>query len=107
MFPWVICFQMEIFEPDVELIDDSAEYIDKKEEKANELYNKIKINQEHAHKKQQEHYERRNQKGIKSFTLQEGQAVLKRRMKNVTRKGGKYESLWDGPFKYVNILMFY
>jgi hypothetical protein len=49
--------------------------------------------------KQKKQYKKRKAKGIKSFTIKVGDAVYKRQMKNVSRKGGKMEPGWIGPYR--------
>lgn len=59
-------------------------------------------NVEHAQEKQKEHFARHKAKGVKSFTFNVGDIVLRRVMKNLSRKGGKTEPLWTGPYRYVS-----
>ena len=63
------------------------------------LFIQVKENQDRAHKKQQEVYAKRKAKGVKTFSLQVGDLVLRRNMKNVGRKGGAMESYWTGPYR--------
>ena len=45
-------------------------------------------------------YQKRKAKGIKSFEFKVGDTVYKRQMKNITRKGGKMEPCWIGPYMF-------
>ena len=62
---------------------------------------KVKENQEAAHKRQKEGYAKRKAKGVKTFDLQVGQLVMKKKMSNVGRKGGACDPIWNGPFRLV------
>lgn len=64
------------------------------------LYFDIQVlkNVEEAQKKQKEDYSRRKAKGVKVFNLKVGDIVLRRNMRNLSRRGGKMEPRWLGPF---------
>ena len=49
-------------------------------------------------KNRKKRYEKRKAKGVKMFQIKVGDTVYKRQMKNVSRKGGKMESGWMGPY---------
>ena len=53
---------------------------------------------EEAQRKQKEYHARRKEKGIKVYDLKVGDEVLRRNMKNLSRKGGKMENRWLGPY---------
>ena len=57
-------------------------------------------NVELAEEKQKKQYEKRKVKGVKTFEIKVGDTVYKRQMKNVSRKGGKMEPGWMGPYRY-------
>lgn len=46
-------------------------------------------------------YKKRQGKGVKTFNIYVGQEVLRRNRRNESRKGGKMEPKWTGPYKYV------
>ncbi|XP_013421003.1 uncharacterized protein LOC106181222 [Lingula anatina] len=67
------------------------------------MFSKVDENVEKAKTRQREMYAKRKAKVVKTFQLKVGDAVLKRQMKNVGRKGGKLESFWIGPYKIIDI----
>ena len=52
-----------------------------------------------AQEKQKEEYERRKKKGVKVHDITAGMDVLKKNVRNESRKGGKMEAKWTGPYK--------
>ncbi|MPD06695.1 hypothetical protein E2C01_102519 [Portunus trituberculatus] len=52
-----------------------------------------------AQEKQKEEYDSRMKKGVRAFHIESGISVLKMNMRNETRKGGKTEPKWTGPYK--------
>ena len=54
-----------------------------------------------AQKKQKEQYKKR--KGIIDYQFKEGDKVLRRNMKQKTRKGSKHEDRWLGPYTIVEL----
>ena len=52
-----------------------------------------------AQQRQSKQYMNRKTKGMKTFHFEIGDIVLKRKMRNVGRKGGKLEPQWNGPFR--------
>lgn len=52
-----------------------------------------------AQEKQEKTYKKRMGNGVKVFDLKEGDTVYRRIMKNISRKGGKMEHKWSGPFR--------
>jgi hypothetical protein len=60
---------------------------------------KVQENVDKAQKKQQKEFGERKGKGVKVFEHRVGDLVLRKVMKNVSRKGGKMEALWTGPYR--------
>ncbi|CAB4025130.1 myosin-1 isoform X3 [Paramuricea clavata] len=60
-------------------------------------------NVDKAQKKQQKEFGERKSKGVKVFEHHVGDLVLRKVMKNVSRKGGKMEALWTGPYRVAEI----
>ena len=54
-----------------------------------------------SQKKQKEQYKKR--KGLISYAFKEGSKVLRRNMKQKTRKGSKNEDRWLGPYSIVDL----
>lgn len=54
-----------------------------------------------AQEKQVAEYKKRHSKGVKMYKITMGMSVLKRNMQNESRKGGKMEPKWTGPYRYV------
>ena len=48
---------------------------------------------------QKAEYNRRKKKGVKTYNITVGMMVLKRNIRNDSRKGGKMEPIWSGPYK--------
>ena len=63
----------------------------------------VKKNMDLAQEKQKLEYYNRKSKGVKTFNFVKGDTVLKRNSKNESRKGGKMEVKWFGPFIIVDI----
>jgi hypothetical protein len=61
---------------------------------------KVQGNQAQAHEKQAAEFKKRASKGVKSFDLKVGDEVLRRNMRDAGRKGGKFNPLWTGPYRY-------
>jgi hypothetical protein len=38
---------------------------------------------------------------VKMFVIKVGDTVFKKQMKNLSRKGGKMEPTWIGPYRYT------
>lgn len=56
---------------------------------------------EAAQQRQISEYRKWQGKGVKTFNIYVGQKVLQRNSRNDSRKGGKMEPKWTGPYKYV------
>lgn len=54
---------------------------------------------EAAQEKQKAEYRNRKARGVKTFSFSVGMKVLKRNLRNETRKGGIMEQKWTGPYK--------
>lgn len=65
---------------------------------------KVKDNQDAAHRRQKETYAKRKAKGVKTFNLQVGDLVMKKKMVNVGRKGGALEATWTGTYRLILVL---
>ncbi|XP_028404805.1 probable protein phosphatase DDB_G0282105 [Dendronephthya gigantea] len=76
-----------------------------KEKMANAVATQEQVlsNIEVAQQKQKMQYQKRKTKGVKSFDLKVGDTVYKRQMKNISRKGGKMEPCWIGPYRIDDI----
>ncbi|KAK4318074.1 hypothetical protein Pmani_010900 [Petrolisthes manimaculis] len=56
-----------------------------------------------AQEKQTADYNRRKKKGSKIYDLSVGMHVLQSNLRNESRKGGKMEPKWTGPYKILDI----
>ena len=107
----VICFLLQMrleeddgtanAEPPTE--EDVTQFVSADQELRRSTYVRVKSNMDIAQKKQQEQYYKRMSKGVKSFNLIQGDVVYKRSMKNLTRKGGKMDPKWSGPYRILHI----
>ena len=107
----VICFLLQMrleeddgtanAEPPTE--EDVTQFVSADQELRRSTYVRVKSNMDIAQKKQQEQYYKRMSKGVKSFNLSQGDVVYKRSMKNLTRKGGKMDPKWSGPYRILHI----
>lgn len=61
----------------------------------------VQANVEKAQARQKKDFASRKNKGVKVFKLSVGDLVLRKVMKNISRKGGKLDALWTGPYKYA------
>jgi hypothetical protein len=61
---------------------------------------RFKPNIEKAQAKQKNNFAKRKNKGVRVFQLSLGDLVLRKVMKNISRKGGKLDALWNGPYRY-------
>jgi len=75
------------------------EFATEKQDLRNKTDEKVKENITKAQEKQSSDYNQRKAKGVKSYDFKVGDKVLKRIMRNVSRKGGKCEKKWAGPYK--------
>ncbi|KAK3894624.1 hypothetical protein Pcinc_001602 [Petrolisthes cinctipes] len=78
-------------------------FVQKQEQKRQQLHIKRDEKVELAQQKQKAEYNRRKQKGVKSYALEVGMQVLQGNLRNTSRKGGKMEPKWTGPYKILDI----
>jgi len=62
---------------------------------------KVQSNVKKAQEKQKKDFAKKKAKGVKVFQHSVGDLVLRKVMKNISRKGGKLDALWTGPYRYV------
>ncbi|KAG7172193.1 putative Ulp1 protease family, C-terminal catalytic domain-containing protein [Homarus americanus] len=60
-------------------------------------------NVEAAQEKQKVQYRNRKIKAVKMYNINVGMLVLRRNLRNESRKGGKMEPKWSGPYKVLDI----
>ena len=83
--------------------DDIEKFVMNDEQLRQSTLNLVKENMNAAHEKQCEQYYARKNKGVKSFNLKKNDLVFKRNMVNVSRKGGKLDPKWQGPYMILDI----
>ena len=62
---------------------------------------KVQVNVKKAQDKQKKDFAKKKAKGVKVFEHSVGDLVLRKVMKNISRKGGKLDALWTGPYRCV------
>ncbi|CAB3999210.1 Gypsy retrotransposon integrase 1 [Paramuricea clavata] len=98
----------------MDVVDDCSSAPDQPEESLDEQVSERKalyeVTQEQVQKnvkiaqdKQKKQYQKRKAKGLKTFVIKVGDIVYKRQMKNISRKGGKMEPGWTGPYRVTEI----
>lgn len=92
------------FEDTVESIKKSSveNVVEVVAEKQKAIFETVDKNIKEAQKKQSEQYRKR--KGLISHHFKKGDHVLRRNMKQKTRKGSKNEDRWLGPYKILEIV---
>lgn len=83
--------------------DDIEKFVMNDEQLRQSTCNLVKENMNAAHEKQCKQYYARKNKGVKTFTLKKDDIVFKRNMVNVSRKGGKLDPKWQGPYIILDI----
>ncbi|XP_042213018.1 uncharacterized protein LOC121860073, partial [Homarus americanus] len=68
-----------------------------------DLPNQSSKNVEAAQEKQKVQYRNRKIKAVKMYNINVGMLVLRRNLRNESRKGGKMEPKWSGPYKVLDI----
>ncbi|XP_050709511.1 uncharacterized protein LOC126994271 [Eriocheir sinensis] len=98
-------FLLQFFEELVELpsSEDIAECVKEQDQRREELHSKREQRVEAAQEKQKAEYRNRKARGVKTFSFSVGMKVLKRNLRNETRKGGIMEQKWTGPYKVLDI----
>ncbi|XP_050704972.1 uncharacterized protein LOC126990394 [Eriocheir sinensis] len=98
-------FLLQFFEELVELpsSEDIAECVKEQDQRREELHSKREQRVEAAQEKQKAEYRNRKARGVKTFSFSVGMKVLKRNLRNETRKGGIMEQKWTGPNKVLDI----
>ncbi|XP_050709302.1 uncharacterized protein LOC126994097, partial [Eriocheir sinensis] len=95
----------EFFEELIELpsSEDIVECVNEQDQRREELHSKREQRVEAAQEKQKAEYRNRKARGVKTFNFCVGMKVLKRNLRNETRKGEKMEQKWTGPYKVLDI----
>ncbi|KAK4308815.1 hypothetical protein Pmani_019492 [Petrolisthes manimaculis] len=76
---------------------------DHQDQKRQEVHIKREEKVNAAQEKQTADYNRRKKKGSKIYDLSVGMHVLQSNLRNESRKGGKMEPKWTGPYKILDI----
>ena len=100
---------MQLQEDDVATVtqlpteDDIEKFVMNDEQMRQSTCTIVKENMAQAQEKQCKQYYTRKNKGFKSFILKKNDIVFKRNMVNVSRKGGKLDPKWQGPYIILDI----
>lgn len=83
--------------------EDFASLVQDQDHRQQELHKEREKKVGPAQEKQKEEYERRKKKGVKVHDIAAGMEVLKKNVRNESRKGGKMEAKWIGPYKVLDV----
>ncbi|KAK4294265.1 hypothetical protein Pmani_033101 [Petrolisthes manimaculis] len=78
-------------------------FVQHQDQKRQEVHIKREEKVNAAQEKQTADYNRRKKKGSKIYDLSVGMHVLQSNLRNESRKGGKMEPKWTGPYKILDI----